>query len=44
MCRWVRAAWAKHVVDGDLLYEIDAREIPPEWPYGMLAVGIQEAQ
>ncbi|MEA3135258.1 MAG: hypothetical protein QOG17_3104, partial [Gammaproteobacteria bacterium] len=22
------AAWAKHVVDGDLLYEIDAREIP----------------
>ena len=22
------AVWAEHVVDGDLLYEIDAREIP----------------
>jgi purine nucleoside permease len=33
------AAWAKHVVDGDLLYEIDAREIPPGWPYGMLPLG-----
>jgi purine nucleoside permease len=33
------AAWAKHVVDGDLLYEIDAREIPEEWPYGLLPLG-----
>jgi purine nucleoside permease len=33
------AAWAKHVVDGDLLYEIDAREIPADWPYGMLPLG-----
>lgn len=33
------AAWARHVVDGDLLYEIDGREIPPEWPYGMLPLG-----
>jgi purine nucleoside permease len=33
------AAWAKHVVDGDLLYEIDAREIPPDWPYGLLPLG-----
>src|ERR1700691_3922107 len=33
------AAWAKHVVDGDLLYEIDAREIPPDWPYGMVPLG-----
>ncbi len=31
------AAWAKWVVDGDLAYEIDAREIPPEWPYGYFA-------
>jgi purine nucleoside permease len=36
------AAWAKHVVDGDLLYEIDAREIPPEWPYGMLPLGAKK--
>jgi purine nucleoside permease len=33
------AAWARHVVDGDLLYEIDAREIPADWPYGMLPLG-----
>ncbi|MGH8445483.1 MAG: purine nucleoside permease [Solimonas sp.] len=33
------AAWAKHVVDGDLLYEIDAREIPKDWPYGLLPLG-----
>jgi purine nucleoside permease len=30
------AAWARWVVDGDLGYEIDAREIPPEWPTGYL--------
>lgn len=36
------AAWAKHVVDGDLLYEIDAREIPPEWPYGLLPLGAKK--
>ena len=33
------AAWANHVVDGDLLYEIDGREIPEEWPYGMVPLG-----
>ncbi len=33
------AAWAKHVVDGDLVYEIDAREIPADWPYGMIPLG-----
>ena len=33
------AVWARHVVDGDLLYEIDAREIPAEWPYGMIPLG-----
>jgi len=26
--------WARWVVDGDLGYEIDAREIPPEWTTG----------
>lgn len=33
------AAWARHVVDGDLLYEIDGREIPSDWPYGMVPLG-----
>ncbi len=28
------AFWAPHVVDGDLAHEIDAREIPPDWPTG----------
>lgn len=33
------AAWAKWTVDGDLGYEIDAREIPSDWPYGYYAFG-----
>jgi len=32
-------AWADYVVDGDLLYEIDAREIPDGWPYGLIPLG-----
>jgi purine nucleoside permease len=36
------AAWAKHVVDGDLAYEIDAREMPDHWPYGMVPLGGKE--
>ena len=28
------AVWADHVIDGDLAYEIDAREIPKDWPTG----------
>lgn len=30
------AAWAEWVVDGDLGHEIDAREIPAEWPTGFV--------
>jgi purine nucleoside permease len=30
------AVWARWVVDGDLGYEIDAREIPGDWPTGYL--------
>jgi purine nucleoside permease len=30
------AAWARWVVDGDLGYEIDAREMPPDWSTGFL--------
>ena len=36
------AVWASHVVDGDLAYEIDGREIPPQWPYGMIPLGQYE--
>jgi purine nucleoside permease len=36
------AAWAKHVVDGDLIYEIDTREIPESWPYGIIPLGATE--
>jgi len=28
------AIWADHVLDGDLAYEIDARQIPESWPTG----------
>jgi purine nucleoside permease len=30
------AVWAEHVVDSDLAHEIDAREIPPDWPTGYI--------
>jgi len=30
------AVWARYVVDGDLAYEIDAREIPSDWPTGYI--------
>lgn len=33
------AAWARHVIDGDIAYEIDAREAPADWPYGIMALG-----
>ena len=33
------AAWAEWVVDGDLAYEIDAREIPPQWTTGYVPLG-----
>lgn len=36
------AAWSRSVVDGDLLYEIDAREIPKDWPYGLLPLGAKK--
>ncbi len=33
------AAWARWVVDGDALREIDDRTIPAGWPYGLWAIG-----
>jgi purine nucleoside permease len=29
------AAWAEWVVDSDLAFELDSREIPPDWPFGI---------
>ncbi|HTP32110.1 MAG TPA: purine nucleoside permease [Candidatus Acidoferrales bacterium] len=28
------AVWADHVIDGDIAYEIDARDVPSDWPTG----------
>jgi purine nucleoside permease len=30
------AVWADHVIDSELAYEVDAREIPKDWPTGMV--------
>ena len=30
------AVWANHVIDGDIAYEIDAREIPADWVTGFV--------
>lgn len=35
------AAWARYVL-GDVAREIDAREMPKEWPYGWLPIRAQE--
>jgi purine nucleoside permease len=35
------AAWAHYVIDGDVAYEIDAREADPSWPYAIIPVGSQ---
>jgi purine nucleoside permease len=31
------AVWANYIVDGDLAYEIDARDMPADWPTGIVA-------
>ena len=33
------AAWAEYLVDADLAHEIDAREMPADWPTGYFARG-----
>jgi purine nucleoside permease len=33
------AAWARYVIDGDVAYEIDAREADPSWPYAIVPIG-----
>ncbi len=41
-CRSAPPRGPGHVVDGDLLYEIDAREMPKDWPYGLLPLGAKK--
>ena len=33
------AVWTDYVVDGDLAHEIDAREMPADWPTGYVPLG-----
>ena len=35
------AAWARYVVDGDPLFEMDEREIPADWSSGLWSLGTQ---
>jgi len=32
------AAWARYVVDADPIFEVDDREIPADWPYGLYSL------
>lgn len=32
------ASWARYIVDADPIFEIDDREIPPDWPYGLYSL------
>jgi purine nucleoside permease len=36
------AAWAEYVVDGDIMHELDSREVPEGWPYGKLSLSASE--
>jgi purine nucleoside permease len=36
------AVWADHVIDGDLAFEIDARQIPDGWPTGYVPLRKQK--
>lgn len=33
------AVWVERVLDGNPAFEIDSREIPGAWPYGLVAIG-----
>ncbi len=32
------AAWARYVVDGDIMHEVDSSETPEDWPYGKVSL------
>jgi len=36
------AVWVRRVVDGDPAFEIDHKETPASWPYGIVALGATE--
>jgi purine nucleoside permease len=36
------AVWAEHVIDGDLAFEIDGRQIPDDWPTGYVPLRKQK--
>ncbi len=36
------AAWAENVVNGDAMREIDDRETPKGWPFGLFAIGTKQ--
>ena len=36
------AVWVQHVVDGNPAFEIDSREIPADWPIGLVAIGAKK--
>jgi purine nucleoside permease len=33
------ASWAEWIVDGDLGFKVDAREMPADWPTGFIPLG-----
>jgi purine nucleoside permease len=35
------ALWARYVIDGGLRHEIDPRQVPADWPNGMLGLGAE---
>ncbi|CAJ0687207.1 purine-nucleoside phosphorylase [Ralstonia wenshanensis] len=35
------AAWARFLVDSDIAWEIDAREVPASWPNGFIGINTQ---
>ena len=36
------AAWANHVVDADAAHEMDDREMPADWPWGIYSLGTRK--
>jgi purine nucleoside permease len=36
------AVWVRQVIDGDPAFELDPRETPASWPYGIIALGSTE--
>lgn len=36
------AAWARWIIDADFAIELDRKDIPSTWPYGILALGAKE--